>query len=365
MVVYVNGVEAARYLMNNGEVTYNTFASTYANNNPDSGQLTLPASLFKRGNNTIAVEIHNNNASSSDIYFDAALTMLTYNGEDSFISQDEEFVMPSSGNLSLIACYEPLTEEELGETYATPVKINEICASNSVYVNEYFEKNDWIELYNTTSEDFDIAGMYLSDNINKPTKFQISGGDDINTIIEPYSHLIIWADKLVTMTQLHASFKLAAEGGHILLTSADQTWRDILYYEPHLGTESVGLFPDGSNDVYVMSTPTIAKTNIINSYAAWLEQPEDSEPDHIDMETMATDGISLDYQGRALYIHSSTATSVAVTLYDITGRQHLRKSISLNAGCATINLSSLAAGTYIAAVTDPSGETQTLKICIR
>ena len=46
-----------------------------------------------------------------------------------------------------------------------------------------------------------------------------------------------------------------------------------LYYEPHLGTESVGLYPDGSNEVYVMTTPTIAQSNTINSYATWLEQP--------------------------------------------------------------------------------------------
>ena len=363
MIVYINGVEAGRHLMPEGTVTYSTYSSTYAEGNPDSGSLILDASLFKRGTNSIAIEVHNCDNKSSDIYFDIELTHKR--AQEVIVCEEAEYQLPDDNSPSLTAIYEPLTAEELEQQKTHLVRINEISADNSIYVNDYYKKNDWVELYNTTSEPIDVAGMYLSDNINKPTKFQISGGDDINTIIEPYSHLIIWADKLVTMTQLHASFKLAAEGGHILLTSADQTWRDILYYEPHLGTESVGLFPDGSNDVYVMSTPTIAKANIINSYAAWLEQPEDSEPDHIDMETMATDGISLDYQGRALYIHSSTATSVAVTLYDITGRQHLRKSISLNAGCATINLSSLAAGTYIAAVTDPSGETQTLKICIR
>jgi hypothetical protein len=83
------------------------------------------------------------------------------------------------------------------------------------------------------------------------------------------------------------------------------------------------------------------------------------------METTVTDGFTLNYYGNELHIHSSTATSVELTLYAITGRQYLRKSISLNTGYATINLSSLATGTYIAAVTDPSGETQTLKICIR
>ena len=363
MIVYINGVEAGRYLMPEGTITYSTYSSTYADGNPDSGSITLDASLFKRGTNTIAIEIHNCDNKSSDIYLDIELTHKR--AQETIVCENAEYQLTDGNKFTLTAVYEPLTAEELEEQKTRPVRINEISADNSIHVNDYYKKNDWVELYNTTSEPVDVAGMYLSDNINKPTKFQISGDDDINTIIEPYDHLIIWADKLVNMTQLHASFKLAAEGGHIMLTSADRTWSDILYYEPHLGTESVGLYPDGSNDVYVMSTPTIAKANIINSYAAWLEQPEDSETDRIDMETTVTDGFTLNYYGNELHIHSSTATSVELTLYAITGRQYLRKSISLNTGYATINLSSLATGTYIAAVTDPSGETQTLKICIR
>ncbi|MBR4844883.1 MAG: CotH kinase family protein, partial [Bacteroidaceae bacterium] len=74
MVVYINGVEATRYLMPNGTITYDTYSSTYANNNPDQGSTILDASLFKRGTNTIAIEVHNCDNKSSDIYFDIELT---------------------------------------------------------------------------------------------------------------------------------------------------------------------------------------------------------------------------------------------------------------------------------------------------
>ena len=361
MVVYVNGVEAARYLMNNGEVTYNTFASTYANNNPDSGQLTLPASLFKRGNNTIAVEIHNNNASSSDIYFDAALTMLTYNGEDSFISHDEEFVMPSSGNLSLIACYEPLTEEELGETYATPVKINEICASNSVYVNEYFEKNDWIELYNTTSEDFDIAGMYLSDNIKKPLKYQIPTDGTINTVIKPNGYMVIWADKLEPISQLHTSFKLGAEGGEVVLTSADQTWCDTLVYAAHNGDYSVGLFPDGGAHAYIMSKPTIAATNEINFYSTFWDEPT-IENAIKDVQITRNGTLGLTYADNTVSIHSEKAGSANVCIYALAGQTVMEESISLTGTAETLSLNNLPDGTYIVKATDNNGNICTIKV---
>ena len=359
MVVYVNGQEAGRYLMPNGEVTYTTYSSTYADSNPDSGTLTLDASLFKRGNNVIAIEVHNCDNKSSDIYFDVDLVHF---GETSnnIVSRDAEYTLPSGSDFSLTAIYEPLTAEELEEQKTRPVRINEISADNSIYVNDYYKKNDWVEFYNTTPEPVDVADMYLSDNINKPTKYKIPNRDDISTIIAPYGHLIIWADKLVAMTQLHASFKLAAEGGHILLTSADQTWSDILYYEPHLGTESVGLYPDGSNDVYVMSTPTIAKANIINSYAAWLEQPETDT--YIDSALADEEGLALHYHEKALFLTGAESLWAEVVIYNTTGRVCARKTVELINGHAVVNLSTLSAGIYIAYVTDSNGEAQTLKI---
>jgi hypothetical protein len=258
--------------------------------------------------------------------------------------------------------YEPLTTAERQEEAILPVRINEISADNSIYINDYYKKNDWIELVNTTSEPIDIEGMYLSDNVNKPTKFQIIGANNANTIIDPHGHLIIWADKLTTLTQLHASFKLAAEGGYIMLTAADQSWNDVLYYEPHLGTESVGLYPDGSDEVYIMSTPTIGKANTINSYAAWLEQPEIDT----DIERVITDEelLKLEYNNRSLHIHSPEGTWSDVTIYAATGKICTRTTIALHNGYAVLPIATYGQGIYIVSVTDSTGETQTLKIRI-
>lgn len=360
MVIYVNGVEAARYLMPNGTITYDTYSSSYANNNPDNGSIILDASLFKRGTNSIAIEVHNCDNKSSDIYFDIELTHSS--AQEVIVCEEAEYTLPDNENLNLTAIYEPLTDEELTELESRPVRINEISADNSIYINEYYKKNDWIELFNNTSAPIDVAGMYLSDNLSKPTKFQISSSDNINTIIEPYGHLIIWADKLISLNQLHASFKLAAEGGYIMLTSADQTWSDALYYEPHLGTESVGLYPDGSNDVYVMSTPTIAKPNTINSYAAWLEQPEidtDIKPSLADEVHM-----QLQYHEGILHIHSPESTWANIAIYAVTGKLCTKATIKLSGGYAGFNIKSLNQGIYIVSVTNTNGETQTIKLSV-
>ena len=360
MVIYVNGKEAARYLMPDGTISYSTYSSTYANNNPDQGTLTLPASLFKKGTNVIAVEVHNNNATSSDIYFSGELTHTAATSiSDNIVCEEMEYTLPQ-GNHTLIARYEPLTSEEMEESESRPVRINEISADNSIYINEYYKKNDWVELFNCTAEPIDVAGMYLSDNIDKPTKYQIAGDGGVNTVIEPYSYLVIWADKLMTFTQLHVPFKLAAEGGYVTLTAAGHTWGDTLYYEPHLGIESVGLYPDGSSDVYVMTTPTIARANTLNSYAVWVEQPEN--PGGEGIESITTESLALNYHEQTLYIHSADATSAIVTLYTATGQQYMRAATELSSGYAAITLASLPAGTYIVTVTDSNNNTEVMKL---
>ena len=358
MIVYVNGVEAARYLMPSGTISYSTYSSAYANDNPDQGSLILDASLFKRGTNTIAIEVHNCDNKSSDIYFDIELTHTS--AQAVIVCEDAEYTLPNSGNFSLTAIYEPLSDTELTETKSLPIRINEISADNSIYVNEYYKKNDWIELFNTTSEPIDVAGMYLSDNLNKPTKFQIARNEGINTIVEPYSYLVIWADKLTDLSQLHAPFKLAAEGGYIMLTSEDKAWSDALYYEPHLGTESVGLYPDGSNEVYVMNTPTIAKANTINSYATWLEQPEIDT--NIETVFVEEDKMRLVYREQMLHIHSMDGTWANITIYATTGKIHTRATVKLIDGYAVVSTSTLSHGIYIASVTDSNGNTQTIKL---
>ena len=71
--VYVNGKEAGRYNMPNGNITFNSFSSSYAGDTPLTGTMELSSSLFKSGDNTIAVEIHNNSYTSSDQFWDAEL----------------------------------------------------------------------------------------------------------------------------------------------------------------------------------------------------------------------------------------------------------------------------------------------------
>ena len=81
-IIYVNGKEAYRYNMPQGNVNFNTVSSTYAPGNPDHATISFDASLLKKGSNLIAVEVHNNSITSSDIYWDAQMVATIGEGND-------------------------------------------------------------------------------------------------------------------------------------------------------------------------------------------------------------------------------------------------------------------------------------------
>jgi hypothetical protein len=274
-IVYINGKEAARFQMSSGNASFDSYSSTYAGDEPLTGTIELSSSLFKSGDNVIAVEIHNNKAESRDIFWAAELFTTMGSVSDSFLSSDPAISLSSSdNNVSLVACFSPLTDAERAAQGLTPVRINEVSASNSIFVNEQFKRNDWLELYNTTASPIDVEGMYLTDNTKNPKKYKITkGSTETSTVIPAHGYLIVWCDKLETVSQLHASFKLDKDGGHLMLTAADESWSDEFVYTSHNGDESVGRYPDGANDVFVMNIPTIEKPNIKTSYLVSVKQP--------------------------------------------------------------------------------------------
>ena len=264
-VVYVNGVEVYRYLMPEGNIQYSTYATTYAVGNPDSGSFKIDASYFRKGRNAIAVEVHNNVPGSTDIYWEASLERTSPG--TAIVNESNQITLTKDETASYIAIFEPVTEESYTTTGAAPIRINEVSANNSIYVNEYAKRDDWIELYNTTDEDIDIAGMYLSDNADKPAKYQITGSENIPTVIPAHSTLVIWASKREQISQLHVPFKLEnKDAGAVVIQAADGSWADALCYNAQGDKQTYGRYPDGGNNTYLMNIPTIGKSNVLSTY---------------------------------------------------------------------------------------------------
>ncbi len=147
-----------------------------------------------------------------------------------------------------------------------PIVINEISAANETYVNEFFKKEDWIELYNTTDEAIDIDGMYLSNDKDYPLMHKITKSNDVSTLIFPHGYLVVWCDKKDSKSQLHCNFKLKNDSGVVILTSQDEKWSDTLRYSSHDSNQTYGRYPDGSPMIYLFNYATILRTNKIGIY---------------------------------------------------------------------------------------------------
>ena len=109
------------------------------------------------------------------------------------------------------------------------------------------------------------------------------------------------------MSQIHANFKLASEQGDVTITAADASWADTLSYCAHTGLQTVGLYPDGGTEVYVMEHPTIGAINVITLIDKVWNEPNKTSTS-IQQPTEESDGKATD------------------VIYDISGRQRATRA---------------------------------------
>lgn len=307
-IVYINGAEAARYLMPEGDVSYSTYATTHAPGNPDSGTIELRNSLFREGRNIIAVEVHNNSATSSDIYWNAEIVCMGP-ASTTIVGDTNSMVLNDGAEGTYTARFHRIgqTVEECLAYGVTPVRINEISAGNEIYVNDYIKRDDWVELYNMTDEPIDVAGMYLSDDEDDLMNSQIVSVGEGSTVIPPHGHLIVWMSKRTPISQLHAEFKLGNDDDSVvLLTAADGSWTDKFTYDEHTGFETYGRYPDGGGKIYRMSVPTIHNPNYLSSY-------------DFDFETIDFDNNAEDYGESGVEEVATSGIIVSEEYYNLQG----------------------------------------------
>jgi hypothetical protein len=259
--------------------------------------------------------------------------------------------------LTLVACFEPITENR------PPVVINEVSASNGIFVNDYFKRNDWVELYNTTNDTLSVEGMYLSDEPDNPMRYAIGGGSSTSTKIAPHGYLVVWCDKLEPITQLHAPFKLSAEGGQLSLMATDGSWISKMVYTAHQVDETVGRFPDGCDSVYVMNVPTIEKANRYTSYMAGVSQASMTGIDEMGVfESVYT----IRYVAGHLIIESSAAdSSLQLTICSLSGQQVTSAVIIMSGQRTEVSCNALPSGCYVATVREKEGRSATCKFIKR
>lgn len=186
-------------------------------------------------------------------------------GSDSILTIDSLF---AGDVISLQAVFKPNEKNMRPNVGTAHIFINEISSRNDLYVNEFDNKSCWVELFNPTNRDIDLAGMFISNDRNNLKKYKIPSVNDKSvTIIPAHGHCIIWCDGRETTSQIHAPFRLSnTDGSCFILQTADASWTDSLVYCQQPRWTSFGRYPDGANHTCLFNRPTIGTSNFLCTF---------------------------------------------------------------------------------------------------
>lgn len=163
-----------------------------------------------------------------------------------------------------------LTSTSIGSTTGTgELLINEVMADNDGSLEDPDEKGayeDWFEIYNPGSTAVDMSGMYVTDNLNNPTKFKIPDG----VVIPAKGYLVFFADGEPAQGPRHTSWSLSADGEAVGLYRSDgKTLIDSVTFPVQQTDISFGRTTDGASTWTIFSPPTPGAANA-NGYSNWI-----------------------------------------------------------------------------------------------
>ncbi len=139
--------------------------------------------------------------------------------------------------------------------------INEVLANNAGLA-EGGRTPDWVELYNGTTTNVDMAGMSLTDDTLQPRRYVIPSG----TILTPGAFVRVICDPGSTnaASLVNTNFALKSSGGAVYLFDTPANGGSLLSsitYGLQVPDLSIGRVPDGSTN-WVLCGPTPLGVNI-------------------------------------------------------------------------------------------------------
>lgn len=244
VVIYLNGREIFRLGMPAGPITYSTFANRTVPDAVIEGPFTIPVTNLVSGVNTLAAEVHQVNAGSSDIVFGLEVDVLE--------TRRAGFT-PGLAN-STAGALNPFPD----------LWINEVLPRNVAgAADNVGEREPWFELYNAADKPLPLTGLAFTDNLAQPAKWPVPAGWEVPA----RGFLRIWADGQPIQNSpghLHAGFRLAAANGLLALTRAAPGGHEVLDAVSwgDLGPDvSWGSLPDGRPATRRVLVPTPAAAN--------------------------------------------------------------------------------------------------------
>ena len=140
---------------------------------------------------------------------------------------------------------------------ASPLRLNEVLASNGGAVNHQGTTPDLIELHNASDVTQSLAGLRLTDDPLDPAKFIFPPG----AVMGPREYLVLYANNPDGTPGYHLGFNLAQEGQAVWLYDAPERGGEVLdsvRFGPQLTDLSIGRLADGS---WGLTVPTFGVPN--------------------------------------------------------------------------------------------------------
>ena len=260
-VFYLNGAEVgSRIRMGGGTIT-STSLATSSPSEPAFDQFTIPGALLAVGDNELAVEVHQNSTTSSDIVFGMAL----------------------HATRSVTNCS------------ASGLVLNEVMANNLSITNAgSTNASDYVELYNPGSTSVNLAGMSLTDKIENPARWVFPSG----VSLVPGAYLLVRMDGNAPASTnaggvLNTGFGLKASGDGVYLISSPAqggSALDSITFGLQAADLSIGRVPNGSGG-WVLSLPTPGAVNLASGLGnhfnlrlnEWLANPSGNDDDFFEI----------------------------------------------------------------------------------
>jgi hypothetical protein len=135
--------------------------------------------------------------------------------------------------------------------------IQPLINPGEIVINE-FGKN-WIELFNNTPEDFNLNGLYLSDDKSDVSKWEFP-----DTIICSKKFFVVWTNESNDPSTLRVNFNMSGYGGGLFLSDNTQSIIDSIVYDEVALNKTIGRYPNGTGSFTYM-LPSLSAINNFGS----------------------------------------------------------------------------------------------------
>lgn len=232
---------------------------------------------------------------------------------------------------------------ETGQSMEKGLNINEIMSKNASCVcDNCNEHEDWIEIYNQNDVPYMLGGLYITDDLELPFKWQISDLYPDSVTLKPLGFGLFFADNEPGQGVRHSNFKLNSDGETICLLKKVHdipVILDSVSYTALPEDISWGRIPDGMPFWREFENPTPGKSNIVLSSISI-----DSYQSDINIfPNPSTDFVTISLNSGEYQVHR-------LRIYSLSGT--LLKEVELYGSKNTIDVSDLTPGLYIIGIED-------------